>query len=104
MSAIRFGTLPIARRVGGLANTAIDDQDAARQCDAAGFRAALMLAGALSCEKEAPDSIDAAILAGFGDEAALAGHEVLHLDPFDPVRKRAAACIGNPGTLCQKWL
>jgi H+-transporting ATPase len=52
--------------------------------------AALLIAGALTCEREAPDAIDTAILSG-PDEAALADFEVLHLEPFDPVRKRAEA-------------
>ncbi|SME96611.1 H+-transporting ATPase [Tistlia consotensis] len=64
---------------------------------AAKDRDELLLAAALTCEREAPDAIDAAILAGLGDEAALAGVELLHLDPFDPVRKRAEAELRADG-------
>ncbi len=60
-------------------------------------RDALMLAAALTCARDAPDAIDAAILAGFGDEDAFAGYEVAHFEPFDPVRKRADAEIHADG-------
>ncbi len=53
----------------------------------------LLCAAALTCEQEAPDAIDAAILAGFGGDGAPDRFEVLHLDPFDPVRKRAEAKV-----------
>jgi H+-transporting ATPase len=53
----------------------------------------LMLAGGLTCARDAPDAIDAAILAGIGDTNILDRYEVVHLEPFDPVRKRAEAEI-----------
>ncbi|CCA93130.1 MULTISPECIES: plasma-membrane proton-efflux P-type ATPase [Novosphingobium] len=53
-------------------------------------RKELLLAAALTCAREAPDAIDAAILGGI-DEKALAGFKVAHFEPFDPVRKRAEA-------------
>jgi H+-transporting ATPase len=65
---------------------------------AASDRDELLVAGALTCEREAPDAIDAAILAAFEDEKALAGFEVLHLDPFDPVHKRAEAKVRTEGS------
>ena len=64
---------------------------------AAADRAELLVAGALTCEREAPDAIDAAILAALGDDRALGGFEVLHLVPFDPVRKRAEAEVRSGG-------
>ncbi len=65
---------------------------------AANDRNDLLVAGALTCEREAPDAIDAAILAGLADDKALAGFDVLHFDPFDPVRKRAEAEVRAHGT------
>ncbi len=59
---------------------------------AAKSREEVTLAAALTCEREAPDAIDAAILAGLA-EGDLAEARVLHLDPFDPVRKRAEARV-----------
>jgi H+-transporting ATPase len=50
-------------------------------------------AAALTCEREAPDAIDEAILAGLPDGRITADDQVLHLEPFDPVRKRAEASI-----------
>ena len=64
---------------------------------AAADRDKLLVAGALACERDAPDAIDAAILGGLSDESALAGFEVLHLEPFDPVRKRAEAEVRADG-------
>jgi H+-transporting ATPase len=64
---------------------------------AAKDRTELLLAGALSCEREAPDAIDSAILAGLGDAGALARYEVVRLEPFDPVRKRAEAQVRSDG-------
>ena len=64
---------------------------------AAADRDKLLVAGALTCERDAPDAIDAAILGGLSDESALAGFEVLHLEPFDPVRKRAEAEVRADG-------
>jgi len=66
----------------------------------AGDAEELLHSAALTCEREAPDAIDAAILAGLGDDpaAALAGAEVLHLSPFDPVHKRAEAQVCEGGS------
>jgi len=57
----------------------------------------LLLAAALTCEKDAPDAIDAAVLKGIGDRAELAGYEILKFEPFDPVRKRAEAQVKKEG-------
>lgn len=59
----------------------------------------LLIAGALTCMREAPDAIDAAILARLGDASGLAHFQVLKLDPFDPVRKRAEAQVRD-GSEC----
>ena len=55
----------------------------------------LLLAAALTCERESPDAIDSAVLQGITDRDRLAGYEVLHYTPFDPVRKRAEAEVGH---------
>jgi H+-transporting ATPase len=60
-------------------------------------RAELLLAAALTCEREAPDAIDAAILAALGAGSGLARYQVLRLEPFDPVRKRAEAEVRANG-------
>jgi H+-transporting ATPase len=57
----------------------------------------IVLAAALTCEREAPDAIDEAILAGLGDSSDLGDYEVLQLTPFDPVHKRAEAQIRHSG-------
>ncbi len=57
----------------------------------------LFIAAALTCEREAPDPIDGAILAALGESNALEDYEVEHLDPFDPVRKRALASVRYRG-------
>jgi len=64
-----------------------------------GDRADLVLAGALTCGRAAPDAIDAAILARLGDDKPFADFEILHLDPFDPVRKRAEAEVRARGAI-----
>jgi H+-transporting ATPase len=53
----------------------------------------VVLTAALTCEREAPDAIDGAILAGLGEDRSLGEYEVLRLEPFDPVRKRAEASV-----------
>jgi len=53
----------------------------------------LLLAAALTCQVDAPDAIDTAVLAGLADEQVLAAHDVLRLEPFDPIRKRAEADV-----------
>ncbi|MCI4678374.1 HAD-IC family P-type ATPase [Rhodoblastus acidophilus] len=54
---------------------------------------ALLLAAALASRRDAPDAIDAAILAGVTDENAFAPYKLLSFKPFDPVAKRAEAEI-----------
>jgi H+-transporting ATPase len=53
----------------------------------------LMLAAALTCERDAPDPIDAAVLNGIDDKNELSGYRVLKFQPFDPVSKRAEAQV-----------
>jgi len=53
----------------------------------------LILAAALASRRDAPDAIDAAILAGAPAAAALASYAVRAFHPFDPVAKRAEAEI-----------
>ena len=50
-----------------------------------------MTAAALASRRDAPDAIDAAILAGAPDAAALESFVVRDFHPFDPVAKRAEA-------------
>ncbi|MBI1179723.1 MAG: plasma-membrane proton-efflux P-type ATPase [Alphaproteobacteria bacterium] len=57
----------------------------------------LLLAAALSCARDAPDPIDAAILAGLPHPELLDGYRIEALDPFDPVRKRAEATVSGSG-------
>lgn len=59
--------------------------------------AELLIAAALTCARDAPDPIDAAILASFNGGDQLAAYDVIHLEPFDPVRKRAEGLIRNAG-------
>ena len=61
-------------------------------------RAGLLLAAALASNKDAPDAIDAAILAGTPDQKALAAYRIESFHPFDPVRKRAEAEIACNGS------
>ncbi|MDL1870842.1 plasma-membrane proton-efflux P-type ATPase [Deltaproteobacteria bacterium PRO3] len=56
----------------------------------------LVLAGALASRAEDRDPIDLAVLAGVKDEKSLAAHQVLHFQPFDPVRKRTEAQVEDP--------
>jgi len=55
----------------------------------------LLLAAALACERDSPDTIDSAVLQGIADRDHLAGYQVLHYTPFDPVRKRAEVEVGH---------
>jgi H+-transporting ATPase len=57
----------------------------------------LILTAALTCEREAPDPIDAAILKALGESSDLAEYEITHLEPFDPVHKRALASVRHRG-------
>jgi H+-transporting ATPase len=58
----------------------------------------LLLAAALTCERDAPDPIDAAVLAGVDDKDKLADYKILKFVPFDPVHKRAEAQVQTKGT------
>jgi H+-transporting ATPase len=57
----------------------------------------LMLAAALASRRDAPDAIDAAILAGAPPAEAVARYKVTAFHPFDPVVKRAEAEISDGG-------
>jgi len=57
----------------------------------------LLLAASLACERDSPDAIDSAVLQGLAADGRLAGYEVFHFIPFDPVRKRAEAEVGRAG-------
>ncbi len=59
--------------------------------------AELMEAAALASRREAPDAIDAAILAGAPPAEALGAFAVKAFRPFDPVSKRAEADIEHDG-------
>ena len=53
----------------------------------------LLLAAALTCERDEPDPIDAAVLAGVKDKGVLAAYKIVKFQPFDPVHKRAEAQV-----------
>jgi H+-transporting ATPase len=57
----------------------------------------LILAAALASRCDAPDAIDAAILAGSPTAKQLDGYAVKAFHPFDPVAKRAGAEIAQDG-------
>ena len=59
-------------------------------------KSALLLAAALTCERDEPDAIDAAVLKGV-DQAQLAGYQTVKFTPFDPVHKRAEAEVKKDG-------
>ena len=59
-------------------------------------RDTLLTAAALTCEREAPDPIDAAVLKG-ADETKLAGYKTVKFTPFDPVHKLAQAEVAKDG-------
>ncbi|HTR87091.1 MAG TPA: plasma-membrane proton-efflux P-type ATPase [Reyranella sp.] len=60
----------------------------------------LLIAAALASNRQSPDAIDGAILAGLGDKAMLESSRVLSFKPFDPVVKRAEAEIAADG---RRW-
>ena len=60
-------------------------------------REALILAAILASSRDAPDAIDAAIIAGAATEKALKAYVVKAFHPFDPVVKRAEAEIEHEG-------
>jgi H+-transporting ATPase len=53
----------------------------------------VILNGALASRAENNDTIDLAVLGGVKDKEALKGYEVVHFQPFDPVRKRTEAGV-----------
>jgi len=57
----------------------------------------LLLAASLTCERDAPDPIDAAVLEGLKDEHKLDAYKVSNFTPFDPVSKRAEADVQADG-------
>jgi H+-transporting ATPase len=59
-------------------------------------RDSLLMAAALTCERDAPDPIDAAVLEGV-DEGKLAAYKIVNFQPFDPVHKRAEAQVEQDG-------
>ncbi|MEJ2433007.1 MAG: plasma-membrane proton-efflux P-type ATPase, partial [Pseudolabrys sp.] len=59
-------------------------------------RDSLLLAAALTCERDAPDAIDAAVLQGV-DEKRLAAYKTVNFQPFDPVHKLAQAQVEKDG-------
>jgi H+-transporting ATPase len=60
-------------------------------------RADLLRAAALASDKEAPDAIDAAVLAGAPAGQKAEEYHIVSFKPFDPVRKRAEAEITHNG-------
>jgi len=61
--------------------------------------AELRLHAALACDRDAPDAIDAAILAAFPDQGGLAAYAVRAFEPFDPVKKYAKSEIEHDGAI-----
>ena len=57
----------------------------------------LLLAAALASRRDAPDAIDAAILAGAHADRELNAFSLVAFHPFDPVVKRAEAEVENQG-------
>lgn len=57
----------------------------------------VILAAALASRAENRDPIDLAVLGAIKDPERLAGFEVLHFQPFDPVHKRTEATLKGPG-------
>jgi H+-transporting ATPase len=56
----------------------------------------VILSAALASRADDDDTIDLAVLAGLGDDQALAGYRVTHFQPFDAVRKRTEAAVTAP--------
>ena len=53
----------------------------------------VILNAALASRADDDDAIDLAVLGGLDDGQALAGYQVAHFQPFDPVRKRTEAAV-----------
>jgi H+-transporting ATPase len=58
--------------------------------------AQVILSAALASRADDDDTIDLAVLAGLDDDKALAGYQVTHFQPFDPVGKRTEAAVTGP--------
>ena len=58
--------------------------------------AQVILNAALASRADDDDTIDLAVLAGLEDGRALAGYQVTHFQPFDPVGKRTEAVVTGP--------
>jgi len=56
----------------------------------------VILAGAMASRDEGGDAIDAAVLVGLTDPAALKAHKTQEFKPFDPVGKRTEATVTGP--------
>jgi H+-transporting ATPase len=61
----------------------------------------VILAAALSSDRQSPDAIDRAILEGLQHPEVLARYQVARFHGFDPVRKRAEAELKGPDGLFQ---
>ena len=57
----------------------------------------VILNGALASRADDNDTIDLAVLGGLPDDKALAGYDVGHFQPFDPVHKRTEATVTAAG-------
>ncbi len=55
--------------------------------------AQVILSAALASRADDDDTIDLAVLAGLDSDQALAGYQVTHFRPFDPVSKRTEATV-----------
>jgi H+-transporting ATPase len=53
----------------------------------------VILWAALASRAEDKDTIDLAVIGGVNDDKAIAGFQVLHFQPFDPVHKRTEATV-----------
>jgi H+-transporting ATPase len=53
----------------------------------------VILCAALASRAEDKDTIDLAVIGGLKNDQALKGYQVVHFQPFDPVRKRTEATI-----------
>ena len=56
----------------------------------------IILNAALASRADNKDTIDFAVLGGLKDEQVLKDYQVLHFQPFDPVRKRTEANVKGP--------
>jgi H+-transporting ATPase len=58
----------------------------------------VIFTAALASRSDNKDPIDRAVLAGLNDAQSLAGYQLVHFQPFDPVHKRTAATVrGSDG-------